>query len=183
MTIDEHNIVVNLKKRNEEALNYVIDQYGGLIKSIVSKYLYNLESVQEECIDDILLAVWDNIDKFSQEKNSFKNWLATVAKYKSIDYKRKYLKLLNQDNIEYANLESSLNVEKTVIENELSYELESLLNNLNEQDKELFTMHYIKEEDIASIAKSMGVNKSVIYNRLSRGRKKLKSLWRMQLTI
>ncbi|MGF7186815.1 DNA-directed RNA polymerase specialized sigma24 family protein [Desulfitispora alkaliphila] len=71
---------------------YVIDNYGGLIKSIVGKHLYNLQHLHEECLDDVLLAVWDNIDSFYPEKNSFKNWVAAIAKYKSIDYKRKYLK-------------------------------------------------------------------------------------------
>jgi len=35
-----------------------------------------------------LLAIWDNIDSFDEDKNSFKNWVAAISKYKSIDYQR-----------------------------------------------------------------------------------------------
>lgn len=177
MKIDEGNVVKYLLKKNEKALDFVIDNYGGLIKSIVWKHLHSLESIQEECIDDILLAIWNNIDKYCKEKNSFKNWVAAVAKYKAIDYKRKYIKLLEQEDLESSNLESHLRVEEKVLENELSYEIQSLLNNLKEEDKNLFIKRYIEEEDIDTIAQGMGVKSSVIYNRLSRGRKKLKTIF------
>jgi RNA polymerase sigma-70 factor (ECF subfamily) len=62
------------------------------------------------------MAVWDNIDTFCPEKNSFKNWVAAIAKYKSIDYKRRYLKLLEQENIEGLNLASSWSGEKAIME-------------------------------------------------------------------
>lgn len=73
MKITEKNVVQELRKRSEKALYFVIDQYGGLIKSIVRKHLSFLENVQEECMDDILLAIWNHIEKFDEEKNTFKN--------------------------------------------------------------------------------------------------------------
>ncbi len=78
MVINDDNFLEQLRKRDEDALYYVIDMYGGLIKSIVSKHLYNLQFIQEECIDDILLAIWDNIASFCPEKNSFKNWVGAI---------------------------------------------------------------------------------------------------------
>lgn len=43
-------------------------------------------------MNDVLLAIWDHIDSFQPEKNSFKNWIAAIEKYKAIDYLRKYQK-------------------------------------------------------------------------------------------
>jgi len=176
LKINEDNFIKYLKKKDEKALDYIIDTYGGLIKSIVKKHLYNLEHLQDECINDILLAVWDNINNYIEEKNSFKNWLAAVAKYKCIDYKRKYLKHIESENIDDMNLDSGVNVEEELLKNELSFEIENLLNNLKPQDKELFIKHYIEEQDINSLSKEIGVKDSVIYNRLSRGRNKLKAI-------
>lgn len=176
MRINDENVVRHLRGKNEKALHYVIDSYGGVVEAIVRKHLYNLEQVQEECIDDVFLAVWDNIDKFSGEKNSFKNWIAVIAKYKSIDYKRKYLKLLQEDNIDGMALKSPLTADGYLMKKELSYEVDVLLNNLKEEDKELFISYYIEDKEIEDIAKEKGIKKSFIYNRLSRGRKKLKSI-------
>ncbi|KMT22506.1 sigma-70 family RNA polymerase sigma factor [Clostridium cylindrosporum DSM 605] len=57
MKISEENFINQLKMRNQKALDYILEQYGWIIKSIVKKRLYNLQSVQGECINDILIAV------------------------------------------------------------------------------------------------------------------------------
>ena len=107
MIINEDNFIMHLLNRDEKALSYVIDVYGGLIKSIVNKDLYNLESYKDECINDILLAVWDGIDKYDKNKGSFKYWLAAITKYKCIGYKRKYLNIkLIEENLDFIELES-----------------------------------------------------------------------------
>lgn len=58
MKITEENVVIQIRKRNEKALYFIIDQYGGLIKSIVQKHLASFQDVQEECMDYVLLAIW-----------------------------------------------------------------------------------------------------------------------------
>ena len=40
MIINETNFILQLKKHNEKALEYVISKYGGLLKSVISKRLY-----------------------------------------------------------------------------------------------------------------------------------------------
>ena len=57
MRINEDNFVEQLKFRNEKALEYVIDNYGRIVKSIVKKNLFSLQDYQEECINDVFLAV------------------------------------------------------------------------------------------------------------------------------
>lgn len=176
MRITEGNVVNQLRKRNERALYYVIDEYSGLIKSIIRKHLYGIEDVHEECMDDILLAIWNHVDKFCEEKNSFKNWLAAIAKYKAIDYRRKYCRLPEQHDVEMVYIESPMNVENAVMDRAIRNELEKMLDNLKREDKELFIKHYIEEQSVDTIARERGVKSSVIYNRLSRGRKKLRSI-------
>ena len=89
MNMNEQNFIQQLKEKNEKALMYVIDEYGGLIYTVIKKNMSCLIEYQEECFNDVLLSVWDNISYFNPEKNSFKNWIAAIAKYKSIDYLRK----------------------------------------------------------------------------------------------
>ncbi|MBU5306900.1 sigma-70 family RNA polymerase sigma factor [Clostridioides mangenotii] len=175
MKIDENNFISELRNKNEKALYFVIDNYGWIIKSTVKKSLYNLIGHQEECINDVLLAVWDNIDSFDEEKNSFKNWLAAISKYKAIDYQRKYLKNLKDENIENTEIASTDNLLEKVLEKEVQKSLEKLLTPLKPEDKQIFLMVYLEEKDLDEVSKELGLTKSVIYNRLSRGRKKLKT--------
>ena len=176
MKIHEGNFIPCLKRKDEKALDYVIDTYGWLIKSIVNKHLFHLKQFQEECINDVLLAVWYHIDSFKEEKSSFKNWLSAVSKYKCINYKRKYLKLMDTQSIEDVDIESSTYVEKEIMKNDLSTDLESLLGNLKKEDRDLFIKRYVEEKDIDILSKEMSVKTSAIYNRLSRGRNKLRGI-------
>lgn len=176
MKIDNHNLIRQLHLKNEEALAYVIDEYGGLLKSVIGKNMSCLKEQQEECLDDVLLAIWENIDSFHPEKNSFKNWIAAIAKYKAIDYMRKYKKELSEfsyESIEYEEAYKDENME-ALIENELSEKTEEMLSCLKEKDREIFIRLYADEETIDVISEELNMNKSVIYNRMSRAKKKLR---------
>ncbi|GAK00160.1 sigma factor [Geomicrobium sp. JCM 19055] len=72
MEISDKNVVKQLKKKNEKALQYLIDTYGGLVKHIVYKYLYKYPQEREECINDVFWVVWDKISAFDPKKNSLK---------------------------------------------------------------------------------------------------------------
>lgn len=182
MKVNEKNFIKYLNQKNEKALNYIVDTYGGLIKSIVNKHLYNLTHYHDECINDILLAVWNGIDKYDDTKGDFKNWLAAVSKYKCIAYKRKYLKItLNQENIDDMELPAYYNMEEYLESQELKKEVDSLLSVLKPTDKEIFIKYYINEEKIIDIAENYDVKQEVIYNRISRGKKKIKSIFEKRI--
>jgi RNA polymerase sigma-70 factor (ECF subfamily) len=176
MKISEENFIKHLKKKNEKALEYVIDSYGRLIKSIVNKHLYNLSIYHEECINDVLLAIWYGIDKYDEEKGDFKNWIAAITKYKCIGYKRKYVEGFyteELDSIEFA----VDNISVEIAKQELQEEIESLLDSLKPIDKKLFLEHYIEEKSVKEIATTMNIKDEIIYNRLSRGKKKIRALF------
>ncbi|MBY0754453.1 sigma-70 family RNA polymerase sigma factor [Clostridium sardiniense] len=179
MKIVEENFIEQLKKKNDDALYYVIDNYGWIIKTIVKKHLYKMPNYEDDCINDILMAVWVNIDKFDPTRSTFKNWLSGISKFKSIDYVRKYLKELEHANIDDLSIsikdESSYNIDR----NELNDDLESLLSCLKEADKSLFLKLYVEEDDVTTISKETGIKKEIIYNRVSRGKKKLREIFRL----
>lgn len=179
MKVTEDNFILKLKQKNDKALEYVLDHYGWIIKSIVKKNLYNLEMYQDECINDILLGIWNNIDRFDEEKSTFKNWVACIAKYKTIDYRRKYLKDLQNETIDNMEIKTEDNSHKELIENEISSELENMLNQLKERDRELFLKLYVEEKDIDTISEETGMHRDLIYNRVSRGKKKLRDIFKL----
>ncbi len=177
MKINEDNFVKELQKQNEKALEYIIDEYGGLIKAIVKKHMVYLQSEQEECINDILIGIWKNSMQFQPEKSSFKNWIAAIAKYKVIDYQRKYLKQIQCEQLENVIVaEEEIGITK-VIEQEISQQTTELLNCLKSVDRHLFLELYVEDKDIKEVSEATGMKESLIYNRISRGKKKIKQLF------
>lgn len=175
IAIDEDNFVGELKNKNEDALYYVVDRYGGLIKTIVNRHLFYLEDHREECINDCLLAIWDNIDSYDEERD-FKNWVAGIAKYKSIDYIRKYLgdrELENIDDREIADGQDSLDL---LLEKEFQEGVGELLYKLSPEDRLIFKETYFRDRSARELAEDLDMKESNIYNRLSRGRERLRLL-------
>lgn len=73
--------------------------------------------------------------------------------------------------------ECFVNNQRILLKNELSEEIEELLNCLIPEDRVLFIKYYLEDEDMSAIEKELGIKSGVIYNRLSRGRKKIRALW------
>lgn len=146
--------------------------YGGLLNGIIRKYLIHQNQDIEECFADVLVSIWFHIDSFDASKNEFKQWIAAIAKYRAIDYLRK--------------LESAKqHISKTEINNQLPIQspknthhtdLSILFSNLNETERTIFQKYYVEGIPTDEIASELQVKSSWIHNKLSRGRKKLKSL-------
>lgn len=175
--MEDSLIIKYIKNKKEKGLELLIKNYGGLIKAIVRKHLSSISYYEEECFDDILISIWNNINSFNGQ-GSFKSWIGVISKFKAIDYKRKYLKLNSFENIDDIVIADDINVSDEIILKELKEEIHSLMDNLKEEDKQIFIRYYLKEESIEIISKDMSLKKDVIYNKLSRGRKKLGNILR-----
>lgn len=174
MKINEENYIQQLQLHNQKALMYVIDQYGGLLMAIIRKHLFVMPMHQEECFDDVLLKIWSNISSFDESKNTFKNWAAAVARYCCIDYLRHYQKELETIDIDNTVIANEDHTIMEMIESELSEEVEKMLNILKPEDRELFLKIYVEEKPINQVSEETGIKKEVIYNRLSRGKHKIR---------
>lgn len=175
MIITKDNFIDELKNKNEDALYYVIDNYSWILKTVISKHLFKIKDYEEECINDCLLGIWNNIDLFNPEKSSFKNWVAGIAKYKSIDYLRKYLKDSENENIDDIYIADRKDILDNLLELENESEVIKSLDTLSIRDKKIFEDLYINGLSIEEVSKNMNIKKSNIYNILSRGRDKLKN--------
>lgn len=174
MKIGENNYIEQLCLHNEAALIYVIDTYGGLLKSVISKHLFAMHDRVEECLNDVLLNIWQNISSFDEGRNTFKNWAAAIARYRAIDYLRKYQRELQQVEIEDTLVSEEDVMFKRLIDEEVSEEMERLLSCLNKKDRILFWKLYVEEKPMEEVSRETGMKKAVIYNRLSRGRQRIR---------
>lgn len=66
-----------------------------------------------------------------------------------------------------------------LIEDEISEEVEKILSCLNEADRALFLKLFYEEKDISEVSRETGLRKETIYNRVSRGKRKIRN-WNEQ---
>lgn len=172
---NESALIKGIIKRDKESLMKLMYIYGKLIHYIAGTILkepYEKESI-EDCYNEVFTAIWFNIDCFSVEKGSFKNWIIAITRYKAIDIKKKNLK--HKQNLEYD--DELINNQENELERIENLELiNELLNTLDKKDRNIFIKRYFRGDSIKEISKDAGYSEEYIYTRISRARKKLKKI-------
>lgn len=171
INLEDKLIIKNIKKQKEKGMEMLIDEYGNFITSIVRRTLANARIYEEECIDDVLLSIWNNIEKFDSEKNSFKNWIGSISKYRAINYRKKYTN--NNIHLELEDKEISY-IDKKLDKKEIEEEINDLISTLSDKDAELFRKYYLEDISLKDIAIQNETTVENLHNRLSRGRKKMR---------
>ena len=164
MDITEDNYVAGLQAKNEKALYFFIEHDGWIVKSIVHKMMAKYPDKQEECMNDIFLAVWRNVDRYTGEKASFRTWLTAVARYQVLSHIR---------DIRYHDY-VSLDVKSRLFDEEEMLEFQKLLEILSKEDRQIFTALFWYEKSYEEVGQEMNMPVDRVYSRVSRGKKKLK---------
>lgn len=169
---EEEKIMVELVKNGDfQGLERLIDLFGADILRTIH-YVLN-HPVENSFIEDVqnkvFYQLWKKMGQFNPEKSSLKTWLTVVARNQALDEKRRIIRELkvvpsdspdNQDPFEESYFER---------DNFLD-----LLVSLTTEDQVIFLKHYFYQESVSDIAKDLHLSPAIIYNRLSRGRQKLR---------
>ncbi|WP_172253169.1 sigma-70 family RNA polymerase sigma factor [Saccharibacillus deserti] len=171
----EKDIVRRIREQDEQALRDLIDLHGGLLTAIVNRYLSGSRQDREECLDDVLLAIWNHIESFDTERNSLRQWTAAIAKYRAIDYRRRGLKERERHSDGELDIERLRSTDDEGLR--ARSDVEDVLEQLPEDERRLFERYYLEGVPAKEIAEGLDVRESWIHNKLSRGRQKLKRIW------
>jgi RNA polymerase sigma factor (sigma-70 family) len=172
LRVTEVNVVQQIKLKNEDCIPYLLKTYGGLLNAIIQKYLQGNQQDAEECLADVLVSIWFHIDSFDSTKNELKQWIAAIAKYRAIDYLRKSEK--SKQNI--SKFEFDERVSSPPISKQIEFDMSCLLNELNDTERTIFEKYYVEGVPSREIANEFQTKESWVHNKLSRGRKKLKTI-------
>ena len=69
---DDNDIITGILKKDQTAFIWFVDKYGGLIKTIVYHYINYSREEAEECVNDILVSIWQNTDSMTARKTVLK---------------------------------------------------------------------------------------------------------------
>ena len=124
-------------------------------------------------MDDVFLDVWNNIDRFDESKGSFRSWITAIARFRSIDYLRRYSRRCSEEDIaDYENKLANDNLLE-ILNEEISDSMEKLLSGLSDEDRDIILRYYWDDQ---CVAEDYGVSSSSIYSRMSRARSRLKQV-------
>ncbi|WP_142974245.1 sigma-70 family RNA polymerase sigma factor [Enterococcus casseliflavus] len=168
--VQDEEIIERIKKKDYAGLEELLAVYGDSMLRTIHSVLSQPHEVSErqDVANEVFYEVWQKIAAYQPERSRLITWLLLISRSRAIDHKRK----LNKRSLE----------EKPVDEQELAIEDSPLtketflgfIEELEALDQRIFLLYYFYQESPETIAEQTDLNVSAIYNRLSRGRKRLK---------
>lgn len=116
---------------------FINESYSKKIFSVAYGILNNSE-LSEECLNDVLLKIWDNIKYFNREKEKFYPWIIAITKNTAIDIRRKEIKHFNKLNIENIIVSEEGCFDKEIDNKEKLKDVTEEIKSMNDTDKEIF---------------------------------------------
>src|SRR6266702_8599460 len=86
----DDDLARRLHERDPEALETLISRYSREMFYFIRIVLDGIGVVQdaEECVNDLFVAVWQEIDTFDAGRGTLRTWLTMRAKYIALDRRR-----------------------------------------------------------------------------------------------
>src|SRR5437773_11108135 len=86
----DDDLAQRLHERDPEALEMLISRYSREIFYFIRLVLDGIGVSQdaEECVNDLFVAVWLEIDTFDSQRGTLRTWLTMRAKYIALDRRR-----------------------------------------------------------------------------------------------
>ncbi|MGH4123536.1 MAG: sigma-70 family RNA polymerase sigma factor [Clostridium sp.] len=176
-------LIKALKAKDDSAVDDLYDMYFDRIYYYSKRILGTIGTKEdiEECVSDVFLAIWKEIDKFDVERGSFDTFVNVKTRTIALNLRRKIQKhtqkYLNEsiDDIDIGE-NASISVEEEVFDKITEQDFLELIDKFKEPDKTYFHLRYFMNYGIKEIAKAFNTTVSSVDNRLYRCRLLLKKI-------
>lgn len=175
--MEDREIIKLFNERSEQGVIELSKKYGRLCRQIAHNVLQD-ESDVEECINDAILDVWNQIPP--KEPVSLGAFVCTIVRCKAVN--RYNLNTRQKRNSSYdvalheldECIENGENVEKMIEDKELSKIIDEFLASLDKSSRVMFVCRYWYSEPVNKIAVKMNKTPQYVSVRLARIRNKFR---------
>ena len=175
--MDDKRIVELIYENNEDGLHAAEKKYRGLCRSIADNILTQEED-REECVNDALLALWNNIPP--EKPDNLCAYIARLVKNLALKRTRSNNMWKRRANYNAAGDElldlipdgKSLAEEYEV--KQIGEVVNKFLGSLSKRDRDVFIMRYWYRDTVPEVARQMNISESLIKSLCDRLRKRLR---------
>jgi RNA polymerase sigma-70 factor (ECF subfamily) len=203
----DEDLAQRLQQRDPDALETLISRYSREVFYFIRLVLDGVGVAQdaEECVNDLFVAVWQEIDTFDSERGTLRTWLTMRAKYIALDRRRHLCRRQTHtlqsadENRQWAASDGNgrrmalswggherdvratlpphpeMSMENLIEQSERREELRLALATLPELDRYLIYQRYFKYASTEELATKTGLTRHAVDTRLWRARKSLRN--------
>lgn len=170
--MDDRTILDALRNREQEGLTALERSYGPLMRYIISPILKDPRE-REECLEDVVLLVWEKAAHFDPEKGKFSTWLTAVTRNSALNRRRSLERRGPESPLEETLPDPAPTPEEALLRKERAERLRAAVLRLSEKDRMLFYRKYYYLQSTAQMAAESGLTERAVEGRLRRIRKHL----------
>ena len=177
----DERILKMMKKDSSAGMEMLIDTYSGLVSYIIRSKASGTctEEDVEECVSDVYVEFYRQLDKIDLKKGSIKAYLVTIARRRAID---RFKVAITEQSHRTELDESDYNAipdcapgpEKTAMSGEQSSFIRKAIKKLGEPDTEIIFRRYFLEQPVNEIAEAVGMKRPAVSKRIERALERLK---------
>ncbi len=170
--MDDNELKSRLLAREKDAIQILLESHGSTIKSVVYRYLGSLTDAREECINDVLMNIWEHIEQFEPQRSTLRSWIAAICRYRAIDYRRKEYHRIQTISLDECTENGIQTPSPAAVE--FSAETDAILQALPADDRVLLIALYAEGESAEALAKERNLSKGGVYKRAERAKERLR---------
>ncbi|MCL2158406.1 MAG: sigma-70 family RNA polymerase sigma factor [Oscillospiraceae bacterium] len=173
--MNDTQIIAGIKNGDEAAMGHAMKQYSKLMWSIAATILVNASNAEdiEECVSDVFVYLWQNHDKYDEQRGGLKSWLSSIVKSKAID---RYRQLAKKNEVSLNDKIGETAVIDDISAAETKIELTAAVNALGEPDREIIIRRYYYQQKPKEIGLILDIPVKQVENRLYRSKLKLREM-------
>lgn len=172
----DQELLTQLSADPPGAMRILLERYGPAVRGVVFHILGPARQEDaEECVADVFIRLWERqVQREAIHVESLRAYLMRMAQNTAIDRLRKLAREQAAEFPEQAPAPD--NVEQAVIKQEQQDDLHAQLAALPEPERTIFTERYLNDRPVQEIAASLHLSRKQVYNRLARGKSRLRRL-------
>ena len=170
----EQSIILKLKKRDENGLEELLLHFGPLFRYVIRPLLPD-ERDREECLQDAMMRVWQEIDRYDPDKGDWRAWLTTIARNLALNRLRDSQKEASAE-IPEDMADAKPGPEEKLLQKERQEALLDALGRLRMKDRELFYRKYYYRQSLEQIAGELNTTVRAVEGRLYRIKSRLREM-------
>lgn len=167
--MEDKDLVEDILHGNIESFEILMRRY----EMIIVRFVYNMikdKQIAEDITQEVFITVYNKLELYNNS-NKFSSWILQIAKNKCIDYIRKHRKVSESNIEEIYTLKDTKSTPEQIAEfNETKKEIEKFINELDEVDKQIILLKYMKDITFDQIAEILEMNLSAVKRRYYKAR-------------
>ena len=166
ITYTEQELVLALKERDNQAFNFLYDNYAGALYSIIKQIITDNAELASDVLQEVFINIWRKIETYDQTKGRLFTWMLNIARNASIDTLRSKSYQNSQKNQELPDNVYKSVASQTILMNVDNIGLKKVLEKLKAEHRVLVELAYFKGFTHEEISEMMGIPLGTVKTRI-----------------